>query len=305
MLAIYGNAAKVARGDISVLILGESGTGKEILARYIHQASPVADGPMLSLNCAALPRDLLEAELFGVERGVATGIEARPGKFELADGGTLFLDEIGDMAPDTQARILRVLQSGEVYRIGGRQAKKVQIRILAATNRDITTMIDSGAFRADLYHRIAGWVVELPPLRQRRADIPNLAAHFLSRAGDRAGVRIRGVSRQALETLTACHWPGNIRELETEMNRAVLFLEDGELLDSGRLSSHLQRPRTAPITGALADQLEHAEREIITRTLHETASTDAAAERLGISRATLYRRLKALGIERDSGRGAS
>jgi len=295
---IYQDAARVARGDISVLVLGDSGTGKEVLARYLHEASLATSGPMLCLNCAALPRDLLESELFGIERGVATGIDPRPGKFELADGGTLFLDEIGDMAPETQARILRVLQSGEVYRLGGRQARKVRIRFIAATNRDIAAMVAEGAFRADLYHRIAGWVVELPPLRRRTVDIPNLAAHFLSRAGHRAGVRVRGISRRALDTLMAHDWPGNVRELRTEMERAVLFLEDGELLDSVRLNQPLASldPTSAPET--LAERLELAEREIITRALDASAGIDDAAARLGISRATLYRRLKALGIER-------
>ncbi len=297
MQTIYRSAARIARGDISVLILGESGTGKEVLAHYLHTASPAADGPFLCLNCAALPRDLLESELFGIEKGVATGIDPRPGKFELADGGTLFLDEIGDMAPDTQARILRVLQSGEVYRLGGRQARKIQIRVLAATNRDIGRMVAEGGFRSDLYHRIAGWVVELPPLRRRRGDIGNLAGYFLAREAARLGVRVRGISREALDALLAYDWPGNVRELQTEMARAALFLEDGELLDSVRLTGPIgERGRTAR-GSTLAEILAEAEREAIQSALAATDTVNEAAARLGISRATLYRSMKSHGIQ--------
>ncbi len=296
---IYEAAARVARGDISVLILGESGTGKEVLARYLHAASAVSAGPFLCLNCAALPRDLLESELFGVEKGVATGVDPRPGKFELADGGTLFLDEIGDMALETQSRILRVLQSGEVYRLGDREARRIQIRIIAATNRDIAGMVADGAFRSDLYHRIAGWVVKLPPLRERVEDIPNLAAFFLTREAQRAGITVRGISRQALDALMAHGWPGNIRELETEMARAVLFLENGELLDSVRLAATvLESSAGGSADGSLAKILEHAERTAFQRALSTAGGIAAAAKRLGISRATLYRRMKALGIGR-------
>jgi len=297
--SIYESAARVAQGNISVLILGESGTGKEVLARYLHAASPLVDGPFLCLNCAALPRDLLESELFGVEKGVATGVDPRPGRFELADGGTLFLDEIGDMALETQARILRVLQSGEVYRLGGRKARRVHIRIIAATNRDIGSMVASGSFRSDLYHRIAGWVVQLPPLRERVEDIPNLATFFLAREAHRAGISVRGISRRALDALLAYDWPGNVRELETEMARAVLFLENGDLLDSIRLAANVLAASTENGTGGtLAELLERAERAAIRRALSLTGGADETAKRLGISRATLYRRMKALGITR-------
>ncbi len=294
---VYESAARVALGDISVLILGESGTGKEVLARYLHAASAVSDGPFLCLNCAALPRDLLESELFGVERGVATGVDARPGKFELADRGTLFLDEIGDMALETQSRILRVLQSGEVFRLGGREVRSVHIRIIAATNRDIASMVAEGTFRSDLYHRIAGWVVHLPPLRERVEDIPNLAAFFLAREAERAGITVRGISRSALDALVAYNWPGNIRELETEMARAVLFLGDGELLDSVRLAATvLEASAGGRMEGTLAQVLEQAERSAVQQALAATSGVTEAARRLGVSRATLYRRMKALGV---------
>jgi DNA-binding NtrC family response regulator len=293
---IYEMAARVAGGSIGVLILGESGTGKELLARYLHDASRVAGGPFLALNCASLPRDLLESELFGVEKGVATGVDARPGKFEQASGGTLFLDEIADMAPETQAKILRVLQSGEVHRLGGLEARRVAVRTIAATNRDVRALLSSGAFREDLYHRIAGWVVELPPLRRRRADILNLAAHFLARETSRRGVRAAGVSRAAVDRLLAYPWPGNIRQLENEIARAALFLEDGEMLDTARLSEEVRRGEAGGGRG-LAAILESVERDEITLALEASGgNVDVAAAALGISRATLYRRIATLGI---------
>jgi DNA-binding NtrC family response regulator len=294
---LYEDAARVARGQVSVLILGESGTGKDLLARYIHAASPRRERDFLSLNCASLPQDLLESELFGIEKGVATGVDARPGRFEQADGGTLFLDEIGDMAPGTQAKILRVLQSGETYRVGARQPRQVDVRVIAATNRDLRRMMAEGDFREDLYHRIAMWVAEIPPLRRRRADIPNLAAFFLDRAARAQGVRVRGISRAALDCLAGCPWPGNVRQLENEMARAVLFLEDGELLDTPRLSDAVGNGGAGVSGGRLADTLERVERDEIVLAL-ERSSGDvaAAAEALGISRATLYRRIKALGV---------
>ncbi len=295
---IYARAAQVARGRVSVLICGESGTGKELLARYIHSASERSAAPLVTLNCAALPRDLLESELFGVERGVATGVEARPGKLEAAHGGTLFLDEIGDMAPETQAKILRALQEREVYRVGGHRARPADLRVISATNRDLDAMLSESTFRRDLYHRIADWVVELPPLRRRRQDIPNLAAHFLARACAERGVRAAGISRSALEALVAYVWPGNVRQLEKEMERAALFLADGELLDTSRLQPAIltAAPDSAP--DSLKEALERAEREHIARILHECGGVVvAAAERLGLGVSTLYRRLRVLGVE--------
>jgi transcriptional regulator with AAA-type ATPase domain len=298
---IYAEAARIARGDVGVLICGESGTGKEVLARYIHAASLRSAGPFVALNCAALPRDLLESELFGIERGVATGVDARAGKFELAHGGTLFLDEIGDMALETQARILRVLQEGEVHRIGGVASRHASVRVVAATHRDLERLQSEGRFREDLYYRIATWTVQLPPLRRRLADLPNLAAHFLAREAARTGIRAKGISRSALERLTAYEWPGNIRQLEKEMARAVLFLEDGDLLDSARLGSALQQQASSPGTRGptrLADTLERVERDEILATLKACSGDVAqAADALGLGRSTLYRRMKALGIE--------
>jgi transcriptional regulator with AAA-type ATPase domain len=294
---IYANATKVAAGDVSVLITGESGTGKEVLARYVHAASNRADGPFVALNCAALPRDLLESELFGIERGVATGVDSRPGKFEVADGGTLFLDEIADMAPETQASILRVLQEREVYRLGARDARPARVRIVAATNRDLAPRLADGRFREDLYHRIATWVVDLPPLRQRKADIPALAVHFLSREAARHGRRVSGLSRAALDALCAYTWPGNIRQLEHEMARAVLFMEHDEVLDTSRLAAAISGSGAALQSSTLDGVLAAVERDEILHVL-QTLNGDvpAACDRLGVSRATLYRRMKALQI---------
>jgi transcriptional regulator with PAS, ATPase and Fis domain len=282
-----------------VLITGESGTGKEVLARYIHAASKRAHGPFVALNCAALPRDLLEAELFGIERGVATGVEARPGKFELADNGTLFLDEIGDMAAETQVRLLRVLQEREVFRLGGRDPRPARIRVVSATNRNVAAFLAEGRLREDLYHRIATWVVHLPALRDRRADIPNLAAHFLAREAARAGRRVGGISRAAVDVLRGYDWPGNIRQLENEMSRAVLFLEDDEILDTARISPAIVSGRTDPSGGGrLEDTLAAVERRAIGEALAAAGGdVEAAAAKLGLSRATLYRRMKALAIE--------
>ena len=293
---IYADAGRVARGNVSVLIRGASGTGKEVLARYLHASSLRAEGAFVALNCAALPRDLLESELFGIERGVATGVESRPGKFEMAAGGTLFLDEIGDMALETQARILRVLQEGEVYRLGGQEPRSADVRVVAASHRDLEAMQQEGSFRSDLYHRIADWTVRIPRLRERRADVPNLAAHFLAREVQRRGLAVAGISRGAMELLEAYEWPGNIRQLEREMARAALFLESGELLES----SHLQKVirQTAAPAASLKERLERVERREIRQALarHE-GSVSAAAKELQIGLSTLYRRMRDLGVE--------
>ncbi|MEM8934496.1 MAG: sigma-54 dependent transcriptional regulator, partial [Acidobacteriota bacterium] len=300
---IYDQAERVARGDVGVMVYGESGTGKEVLAHFLHAASPRSERQLVAINCASLPKDLLEAELFGVEKGVATGVEARPGKFEAADQSTLFLDEIGDMAPETQAKILRVLQEKEVFRIGGHTPRPARCRIVAATNRPIHKMIQEGTFRSDLFHRIATWEVELPPLRRRRRDIPNLAAHFLSQDAVRYGIRVRGISRAALKALRRYRWPGNIRQLRNEISRAALFLEDDELLDTGRLSSSIRGQQATQVGGSLAEILEAVERDEISAVLEACGGdTTLAAEQLQISRPTLYRRIKSLGIQVSSGK---
>ena len=291
---IYDQARRIASGEIAVLIRGGSGSGKEVLAKFIHRASQRSGEAFLALNCAALPRDLLEAELFGVERGVATGVDARPGLFERAHGGTLFLDEIGDMAPDTQAKILRVMQEGEVNRLGSARSRPAQARILAATNRDLPAMLEKGTFRRDLFHRLTDWQVTLPSLAQRRADIPNLAVYFLDRECRRLGCRTSGVTRAGLQTMLAYSWPGNIRQLERRMVRSALFLRDGEPLDVGHLEG-LAQPRAA--SGGLEDHLQSIERRAIEHALAAAGGdVGRAAERLDLGRSTLYRRVKRLGI---------
>jgi len=287
--AIYRRARQVARSRISVLIRGESGTGKEVLARYLHECS-AADRSFVAVNCAALPQDLLEAELFGVEKGVATGVDARAGLFERADGGTLFLDEIGDMELATQARILRVLQEGEVVRVGGRQPRAARVRVVAATHQPLEAMVADGRFRLDLLHRISDWEVTLPSLRERPRDIGPLALHFLgSRAAERP-IRLRGISRRALDCLESWEWPGNIRELEREMARIAVFLDDGATVTAEDLR--------ADIRGAIAQErtlearLAAQERRWIEQALAQAGGkVDVAARQLGISRSTLYRKL--------------
>jgi hypothetical protein len=299
---LYEQAARVAQGVVGVLIHGESGTGKEVLGRYIHAASPRCRQPFIALNCAALPHDLLEAELFGIEQGVATGVDRRPGTFELAHGGTLFLDEIGDMAPETQARILRVVQERTVYRVGGSQPHAADCRIVAATNRDPEALRADGRFREDLYFRIATWVVELPPLRHRRDDIPGLAAHFLWQAARRRGVRVAGITEGALQVLQAYRWPGNIRQLENEMERVALFIGEGEPLDSSMLSAELTHAPAEDGGSALEERLAAVERRMIRQALQRcSGNATTAAQELGIGRSTLYRRMRTLDIEPGTG----
>lgn len=292
MREIYRQAARVAQArDIGVLIEGESGTGKELLACYLHDASRCG-GEMVALNCAALPRDLLEAELFGVERGAATGVNARPGKFEQAHGGTLFLDEIGDLAPEVQAKLLRVLQERRVVRLGGQGPRSIDVRVVAATNRALRHEVEAGRFRLDLYHRIADWAVTLPPLRERRSDLLPLAAHFLERECRKRGLTVSGISRDAHALMKAYHWPGNVRELEREMMRATLFMENGQVVDASLLSDAIRAPlpaggRESTLTrGAIEAAIDQSQ-----------GNMSQAAEHLGVARSTLYRRMKALGIE--------
>jgi DNA-binding NtrC family response regulator len=298
MSRIYRSAGKVARGDVPVLILGESGSGKEVLARWVHARSRRASGPFLALNCAALPRELLEAELFGIERGVATGVEARPGLLERASGGTLFLDEIGDMAPETQAKVLRVLEGTSVYRVGGRAPVQVDVRFVAATNRELESLVEEGGFRRDLFHRLAAFQVTLPPLRARREEIPSLAARFFHRELERNGLSSPGISRTALGALVGYSWPGNVRELQNEIAKASLLLEPGEPLDLQHLSERVRGTRLErPPLLTLEEAVHQAEREAFSVAL-AAAGGDAgcAMELLGVSRTTWYRKIKELGL---------
>jgi len=300
MSNLYRRAGKVARGEVPVLILGESGVGKEVLARWLHDASPRAAGPFLAVNCAALPRDLLEAELFGIEKGVATGVEARPGILERASAGTVLLDEVGDMAPETQAKVLRVLESTSLFRVGGRKPIAVDVRFVAATNRDLESMVEAGTFRRDLYHRLAAFEVKIPPLRERREEIPYLAARFFHRELEKAAVASPGITRGALGVLVQSPWPGNVRELQNEIAKAALLLEPGEPLDLSHLSARLrkkpgERASSPPLTLELA--VQSAERKAFAVAL-AAAQGDAvrAMELLGVAKTTYYRKLKELGL---------
>ncbi|MGH7889111.1 MAG: sigma-54 interaction domain-containing protein, partial [Thermodesulfobacteriota bacterium] len=226
---------KVSDSSISALITGESGTGKELAARTIHINSPRSDKPFIAINCAALPESLLESELFGIEKGVATGVEKRVGRIEAADGGTLFLDEIGDMSLSAQAKLLRVLQERKLERVGGRNTIEVDVRVIAATNKDLKKEIDKESFREDLYYRLNVVQIRMPPLRERRDDISLLANYFLTNFAGELGKGSINFSPEAMDRILKYNWPGNVRELENEVKRAAV-LADGNVIEKGNLS---------------------------------------------------------------------
>jgi Nif-specific regulatory protein len=238
--AVFSLMESAGASPITVLVEGETGTGKELVARGIHRAGPRAGGPFLAVNCAALPETLLESELFGHRRGSFTGaINDQRGLFEAAAGGTVLLDEIGEMPPSMQAKLLRVLQEGEVVPLGDTRPRRIDVRIIASTNRDLRAEVEARRFREDLYYRIAAFPIRLPPLHDRRDDIPLLADRFLDAAASRIGKRIVGFAPEALERLVGYHWPGNVRELQNEIERAVALARDGERIGLDHLSSRL------------------------------------------------------------------
>lgn len=239
MRRIYELMQTLAQGDLPVLIIGETGVGKEYLANILHDSSPRRRGPFVAINCAAIPSELLEAELFGIGEGVATGVSARKGRFQLAGGGTLFLDEIGDMSADLQAKLLRALQEKEVHPVG-KAPVRVDVRVLGATNQELSDRIHDGSFRADLYYRLAGYVLEIPPLRDRKEDIPPLVEHFLRACAAELRRSIRGLTVRALRLLTEYPWPGNVRELANEVRRAVYLCQDQRPIESSTLSKTLR-----------------------------------------------------------------
>ena len=298
MSALFDEATRVARSEISVLICGESGTGKELLARHIHDSSARSQGPFIAVNCAGLPPDLVEAELFGVERGAATGVDARPGRFEQANGGTLLLDEIGDMAPRTQATILRSLEDGLISRVGSTRARPVSVRLIAATNREVNDLMRSGRFRKDLYYRIASWVCHLPPLRDRREDIPQLVSHFLANSGARfRGSPSDDITTNAMAALVSYSWPGNVRQLRNEIQRAVAIAPDGHPIGLEHLSSEVAHGTAHTDHANLRHRLQSVERRIIQREIDAcSGGLREVADRLGLPLSTLYRRMKTLGV---------
>ncbi len=297
MKTVYALIAQAAESDITVLIRGESGTGKELVAQSFHFNGPRKDGPFVTVNCAALPEPLIESELFGHEKGAFTGAtQRRRGAFERAEGGTLLLDEVGAMQFELQSKLLRVLQEREISRVGGSAVVPVDVRVIAATNHDLEDAIRRGAFREDLFYRLAAFPITIPPLRKRREDIPLLASHFLAKYAERHGKSIDGFSHAALSALLQYDWPGNVRELENAVQRAVL-LETGKVAQAGSLP-----PEVSPVAAASSDRqaapsgilpLAEVERQAIVRALEANGGNVSEAARvLGIDRATLYRKLK-------------
>jgi formate hydrogenlyase transcriptional activator len=290
----------VAPTDSTALIEGETGTGKELIAHAIHEHSSRRDRSFVKLNCAAIPLGLLESELFGHERGAFTGAVARKvGRFETAHRGTLFLDEIGDIPLELQAKLLRVLQEGEFERLGSTQTQRVNVRLVAATNRDLTDMVSKKQFRNDLYYRLNVFPIAVPPLRDRLEDIPLLVEHFVKTFSEQMGKQIHEVPAEVMEALVSHSWPGNIRELQNFIERSVI-LSSGNVLYSPLAS--LKSAAVAESLGAIT--LEDAERDHIRKTLEQTrwvvAGPNGAAARLGIKRSTLYFRMQKLGISRAS-----
>jgi formate hydrogenlyase transcriptional activator len=298
--AVLEQVERVAPTDSTVLIEGETGTGKELIARAIHNLSSRCGRPFVKLNCAAIPFDLLESELFGHEKGAFTGaIAQKIGRFEMADKGTLFLDEVGDIPPGLQPKLLRVLQEQEFERLGSTRTHQVDVRLVAATNRDLAAMVKRNEFRSDLYYRLNVFPIPLPPLRARREDIPALVQHFVEVYASRMAKEIDQIPPETMTELTSYAWPGNIRELQNFIERSVI-LSEGNVLHPP-LSS-LKAAAVTESAGAVT--LEEAEREHIRKTLEQTrwvvAGPNGAAARLGIKRSTLYFRMQKLGITRPT-----
>ena len=302
MQRVIDLAARVADSQANVLIRGESGTGKEMVARLIHGNSPRKDGPFVAINCAALPETLLESELFGIERGVATGVEARPGKFELARGGTVSLDEVGDIPLALQAKLLRVLQEREIEKLGGRRRIPVDVRILSATHRNLEEMIERSEFRQDLYYRLKVVEIVLPPLRERKEDIPKLVRFFLDKYGKREGLRDVRITQDALQKLMRYQFAGNVRELENLIEGALALTTD-PVIDSGDLLLPISVSATAgEELSADLPKLNELQRRYITRVLAFTGGNmSKAAKILGVDRKTLYRMRAAMSQNTTSG----
>ncbi len=316
MRLVYDMVAKVADSPSTVLITGESGTGKELVARELHRGSSRRDRPLIKVNCAAIPKDLVESELFGYEKGAFTGaVGSKPGRFELADGGSLFLDEIGEIPVEMQVKLLRALQESEFERVGGIKTIRVDVRLITATNRDLKALISEGRFREDLYYRLNVVPIALPALRERREDIPLLVTHFVEKYNQRLGKRVEKVEEEALQLLMAYGWPGNIRELENLMERSVLFADGPVILATSLPDSLRERGPgslpiaalgplgaiTAPSGASMKEIVRQAqaelERELIARALEETGgNVTRAAKRLQISRKSLQVKMKELGL---------
>jgi two-component system nitrogen regulation response regulator NtrX len=320
MTALFAQIDKVAPTRTRVLITGESGTGKELVARAIHRASALATKPFVKVNCAAIPKELIESELFGHERGAFTGATGRKrGLFEIADGGTIFLDEVGDMVGSAQAKVLRVLQSGEFTRVGGEQSLKVDVRVVAATNRDLQAAVAAGEFREDLFFRLNVVPLRAPALRDRAEDVPLLCAAFVDLACRENGMKVKAISEEAVGLLAQYPWPGNVRELRNVIERLVIMSEEsigvGDLPEE--ILAEVERHRRATVVAAtelprvelpaetralpLREFRDHMEREYIRIKLDENGwNISRTATLLGIERTNLHKKMRALGISRDN-----
>jgi len=299
MQKVFQSIEMVAQTDSTVLLLGETGTGKELIARALHNRSLRKPSVMVKVNCGALPASLVESELFGHERGAFTGAVAqKKGRFELAHRGTIFLDETGELPLETQSKLLRVLQEQEFERVGGSQTLKVDVRVIAATNRDLESEVRRGSFRADLFYRLNVFPIEIPPLRERKEDIPLLAGYFVRKFSQRMGKKIQSVSRAVYEQLHQYDWPGNVRELANLLERSVILCQSDVLQPK-----HLTVSRTKQVAAGPEEipTLEEAERRLIMRALEQTGGTlsgpNGAAQILGLNRSTLWSRMRKLGIE--------
>jgi transcriptional regulator with GAF, ATPase, and Fis domain len=306
MMSVYHQLRHLLSGDLPVLITGETGVGKEFIARILHTSSARTSGPFVAVNCAALPADLLEAELFGIEAGVATGVNKRDGKMRLAEGGVVFLDEIGDMSPALQAKLLRALQEKEVHPVGARRPVPLDVRVVAATNTDLHERIGEGRFRSDLYYRIAGYTLDIPPLRERRGDIAALVEFMMQRVALEIDKPISGISVKALRALVDAPWPGNVRELEHEVRRLVCLCPPDQPITAAIVSPSVLAPGNAagaepldPDTDlTLAHHTDALERRLITLALARTQGKRATAARLlGISRYGLALKMQRLGLD--------
>ena len=295
---------KVARTDSTVLILGESGTGKELVANAIHYHSLRNDRPPIKINCAAIPENLLESELFGHEKGAFTGaVNKRTGKFELAHQGTIFLDEVGDMSLATQAKVLRVLEQKELQRVGGTHTLTVDVRVISATNQDLSRLAEEKRFREDLFFRLNTIPVQIPPLRERREDIPLLVDHFIREGNERLGMKITGVTQDAMERILAYRWPGNVRELRNVIERGVTLAE-GPLLTSNVIAFSFEMSHTASGSftheepASLRETVEKVEKNLILNALQKTGGIQAEASKLlGISEKNLWKKIQKHGID--------
>jgi two-component system nitrogen regulation response regulator NtrX len=292
-------ASRVARSDARVMLLGESGTGKELLASHIHRESPFANGPFVKVNCAAIPTELIESELFGHEKGAFTGASAmRRGKFEQADGGTLFLDEVGDLHESSQAKLLRVLQEGEFQRVGGEQTVRVNVRVVSATNRNLSDLVVQNRFREDLYYRLSVVPIRVPPLRDRPEDVRQLAEYFLADFCSRNNFRPKQIEEEVFTTLTAYSWPGNARELRNTVERMAILTPD-DRLSTNYIPLEIRFRPDASLRPTLHDTREAAERERISEALEQSdGNVSAAARLLNIERTNLHKRMRALGLNR-------